>query len=122
MEVRFQNSPKETAAMNTAELRSIFLIEDLMKDDQIKLVYSHYDRVIIGGVKPVSKSLQLETDPELRADYFLERRELGVINVGGAGIIKTDDQQYELNKLDCVYLGKGIKQVSFESKDNKQPS
>lgn len=122
MEVRFQNSPKETAAMNTAELRSNFLIEDLMKDDQIKLVYSHYDRVIVGGVKPRSKVLQLETHSELRADYFLERRELGIINVGGAGLVKADGQQYELNKLDCVYLGKGMQQVSFESRDSKQPA
>ena len=122
MEVRFQNSPKETAAMNTDELRSNFLIENLMIDDQIKLVYSHYDRVIVGGAKPVSKALQLEAHPELRADYFLQRRELGVINVGGAGVVRADGQEFELNKLDCVYLGKGVQQVSFESLESNQPA
>ena len=83
MEVRFQNSTRETAGMNTQELRTNFLIENLMINDEIRLVYSHYDRVIVGGVKPISKTLSLETHPELRADYFLQRRELGIINVGG---------------------------------------
>jgi 4-deoxy-L-threo-5-hexosulose-uronate ketol-isomerase len=122
MEVRFQNSPKETAAMNTQELRENFLIEKLMVADEIKLVYSHYDRVIVGGAMPVKQTLTLETHPELRADYFLERRELGVINVGGAGTVQGDDQSYTLNKLDAVYLGKGVKNVTFKSEDNNNPA
>lgn len=122
MEVRFQNSPKETAAMNTQELREHFLIEKLMVADEIKLVYSHYDRVIVGGAMPVKLTLTLETHPELRADYFLERRELGVINVGGAGTVQGDDQCYTLNKLDAVYLGKGVKNVTFKSEDNNNPA
>lgn len=115
MEVRFQQSPKETSQMNTQELRSNFLIESLMQDDKLNLVYSHYDRVIIGGAKPVNEVLKLETHSELKADYFLERRELGIINVGGAGKVVADGVTYELNKLDCVYLGKGTKAVSFAS-------
>lgn len=122
MEVRFQNSPKETAAMNTQELRENFLIEKLMVADEIKLVYSHYDRVIVGGAVPVKQTLTLETHPELRADYFLERRELGVINVGGAGMVRGDDQNYTLNKLDAVYLGKGVKNVTFKSEDENNPA
>ena len=82
METRFQNSPKETKAMDTQELRKNFLIDDLITDGEVKLVYSHYDRVIIGGVKPLAKVLTLEAHAELRADYFLERRELGIINIG----------------------------------------
>lgn len=113
MEVRFQQSPKETSQMNTQELRTNFLVENLMQDDKLNLVYSHYDRVIIGGAKPVNQVLKLETHSELRADYFLERRELGIINVGGAGKVVADGVTYELNKLDCVYLGKGTKEVSF---------
>jgi 4-deoxy-L-threo-5-hexosulose-uronate ketol-isomerase len=122
MEVRFQNSPKETAAMNTEELRQNFLIRQLMVDDQIKLVYSHYDRVIIGGAKPTSRTLSLETHPELRADYFLERRELGIINVGGEGSVEVDSEEYTLSKLDCLYAGKGVTTVRFRSKHADSPA
>jgi 4-deoxy-L-threo-5-hexosulose-uronate ketol-isomerase len=122
MEVRFQNSPKETAGMNTAELRENFLIEQLMIDDQIKLVYSHYDRVIVGGAKPVTNVLTLETHSELRADFFLERRELGIINVGGEGSIVVDGETFSLQKLDCLYVGKGVKEVRFQSIDASQPA
>lgn len=122
MEIRFEHGIKETAAMQTEELRSSFLIEKLMQDDKIQLVYSHYDRVIVGGAKPVSQKLFLDTHPELRADYFLLRRELGIINVGGKGRVYTDDTVYELNKLDCLYAGKGVQKVYFESVDAKQPA
>jgi len=122
MEIRFANSKKETAEMNTGQLRENFLVENLMQNDKIQLVYSHYDRMIIGGAKPVSKKLQLEKHPELRADYFLERREIGVINVGGEGIIEADGKKFFLGKLDCVYVGKGTKKVSFASADKKSPA
>ena len=122
MEVRFQNSPKETAAMNTQELRQNFLVERLMVDGQIKLVYSHYDRVIVGGAKPLGSALTLETHPELRAEYFLERRELGVINVGGEGSVEIDGEAFTLNKLDRVYAGKGVRSVSFKSVDATNPA
>jgi hypothetical protein len=120
MEVRFQNSPQETKRMGTEELRKNFLIEDVMVADEIKLVYSHYDRVIIGGAKPVNKALVLETHPELRAEHFLERRELGIINIGGNGVVEADGELYNLSKLDCLYLGKGVKSVSFSS-GNPEP-
>lgn len=122
MEVRFQNSPKETAAMNTQELRTHFLIEKLMVDDEVRLVYSHYDRVIIGGARPLSKTLSLETHSELRADYFLERRELGIINVGGDGIVETNEASYPLSRLDAVYIGKGVKEVRFKSNEKNNPA
>ncbi|MEO8172341.1 MAG: 5-dehydro-4-deoxy-D-glucuronate isomerase [Sediminibacterium sp.] len=116
MEIRFQNSPKEVRGMCTEELRSNFLIQQLMVADQVKLVYSHYDRVIVGGVKPVTQKVALPNEAELRADYFLHRRELGIINTGGAGTVEADGVTYELNKLDCLYLGKGTQSVSFSSK------
>lgn len=122
MEIRFQNSPKETSRMNTAELRENFHIPALMQDDQIKLVYSHYDRVIVGGAKPVAKAVELPNHPELRAEYFLERRELGIINVGGDGVVEADGEKFSLRKLDCLYLGKGVKKVSFTSNDAKTPA
>ena len=122
MEIRFQNSPKETSQMNTQELRNNFLAENIMVDDAVKMVYSHYDRVIIGGAKPVNQTLKLENHPELRADYFLERREIGIINVGGSGKVEADGQTFDLEKLTCLYLGKGTKEVSFSSIDPNNPA
>lgn len=122
MEIRFQNSPKETSHMNTKELRENFHIPGLMQDDNVNLVYSHYDRVIIGGVKPFSKAVELPNHTELRADYFLERRELGIINVGSNGAVEADGVKYTLSKLDCLYLGKGVKKVLFTSDDKNAPA
>jgi 4-deoxy-L-threo-5-hexosulose-uronate ketol-isomerase len=120
MEIRFQNSPEETKQMDTEQLRKNFLVQNLMQDDIVQLVYSHYDRVIIGGAKPSTKTIQLPNHSELRADYFLERRELGIINVGAKGIVTADGKKYELDKLDCLYLGKGTKKVSFASASKKE--
>ena len=122
MEVRFQNSPKETAAMNTQELRDHYLIQNLMEEDKIKLVYTHHDRVIIGGAMPASSTLTLESHSELKADYFLERREVGIINVGGRGTVEGDGESYSLDKLDALYLGKGIKKVTFKSEEEDNPA
>ena len=122
MEVRFQSSPKEVKGMSTDELRSNFLIQQLIQADSLKLVYSHYDRVIIGGVKPLQQKVVLPNEAELRADYFLQRREIGIINVGGAGVVEADGISYELDKLDTVYLGKGTQVVSFASKTTDHPA
>jgi 4-deoxy-L-threo-5-hexosulose-uronate ketol-isomerase len=122
MEVRFTNSPLETSRMNTKELRSNFLVENLMGNDEVKLVYSHYDRIIIGGAKPVNKNLELPNHSELKAEYFLERREIGIINVGGPGTVEADEESFSLNKLDCVYLGKGVQKISFKTDDSSSPA
>lgn len=122
MEIRFQNSPKETAQMGTQELRKTFLCEQLVKTDAIEYVYSHYERLIMAGVKPVDKIVALINNAELRADYFLERRELGIINVGGSGVVKADGVDFSMEKLSCVYLGKGTKDVSFASIDKTNPA
>jgi 4-deoxy-L-threo-5-hexosulose-uronate ketol-isomerase len=122
MQIRFTNSPKEVKGMCTDELRSNFLCEELYKDDSINYIYSHYDRMIIGGVKPVNTSVSLENHSELRADYFLQRREIGIINVGGNGVVIADGITYNLSKLDCVYLGKETKEVNFSSDDKNNPA
>ncbi|WP_447641343.1 MULTISPECIES: 5-dehydro-4-deoxy-D-glucuronate isomerase [Chitinophagaceae] len=122
MEVRFANSPKEVKGFNTDELRENFLIENLMVGDQLKLVYSHYDRVIVGGAKPVHSNIVLENPAELRADYFLLRREIGIINVGGAGRIIVDGEEYSLGKLDCLYIGKGKQHVEFATINASDPA
>jgi 4-deoxy-L-threo-5-hexosulose-uronate ketol-isomerase len=122
MEIRFEHSPKEVGVMTTAELRTAFLTDRLMQDDCLRLVYTHYDRVILGGARPVRQRLSLETHPELKADFFLQRREIGIINVGGKGKVYVGDQPYELQKLDCLYAGKGVRQISFTSDDAADPA
>ncbi|RYG04755.1 MAG: 5-dehydro-4-deoxy-D-glucuronate isomerase [Chitinophagaceae bacterium] len=122
MEVRFQNSPTEVQMMDTEDLRSTFLADELAAGDQVNLVYSHYDRVIIGVANPLNESIQLPNDEELRAEYFLERRELGIINVGGRGAVSVDGNSYELSKMDCLYVGKGSKEVKFVSTDKNSPA
>ena len=122
MEIRFQASPKETRGMTTEEIRANYLVPELMNTDTIKLVYSHFDRVIVGGVKPIEKTVELPNEAELRASYFLERRELGIINVAGAGVVVADGVSYELNKLDALYLGKGTQSVTFSSVSKDAPA
>lgn len=122
MEIRFASSPTEVATMNTETLRKNFLCDAIFENDNITYVYSHYDRVITGGVKPISKAVSLINNEELKADYFLERRELGVINVGGTGTITADGVTYTLDKLSCLYVGKGVKEVSFQSNDAQNPA
>jgi 4-deoxy-L-threo-5-hexosulose-uronate ketol-isomerase len=122
MEIRFASSPTEVATMNTETLRKNFLCDAIFENDNITYVYSHYDRVITGGVKPITKAVSLINNEELKADYFLERRELGVINVGGTGTITADGVTYTLDKLSCLYVGKGVKEVSFQSNDAQNPA
>lgn len=122
MEIRFCNSPAETKTMDTEQLRENFLVEDLMKENKLTLVYSHYDRMIIGGTKPVGTTVILQNEDELKADFFLQRRELGIINVGGEGVVAVDGKKYPLNKLECLYVGKGSKKVSFASNSKKEPA
>jgi 4-deoxy-L-threo-5-hexosulose-uronate ketol-isomerase len=120
MEIRFESSPKETSQMDTQQLRSNFLVEKLMQPNSIRLAYTHYDRMIIGGVVPQSAPIALPNEAELKASYFLERRELGIINVGGKGTVTAGGEKYEIDKLECVYLGKGTKEVSFSSSSEKE--
>lgn len=122
MEIRYESSPQEVERMNTSELRENFLVETVFSDDVISLVYTHYDRLIVGGAKPVSKVLLLPTYDALKSNYFLERRELGIINVGGKGKVSTDGTVHELDKLSCVYVGKGTEKVQFESVDSADPA
>ncbi len=122
MQTRYENSPKETAGMNTAELRNNFLVETLFSANEIHLVYSHYDRMILGGIMPTNESVSLGTYEELKSVFFLERREIGIINVAGDGKINVDGQTFNVNKLDCLYVGKGTKNVSFESIDAENPA
>lgn len=111
--VRHAIHPQDAKSYDTARLRDSFLIESLFKDDSIELVYSHYDRYIAGGVKPKSTALKLETIPPLRANYFLERRELGIINVGDKATVTVDGVDYTLEFKEALYIGSGVKDVVF---------
>ena len=122
MKQRYHNSPKEVMQMSTADLRENFLIENVMQPCTLQLTYSHYDRVIIGGVVPAGSAVALENFENLKAEFFLERRELGVINVGGPGSIEVDGQDYALGKLDCLYVGRSSRNVLFKSDDAAQPA
>jgi len=122
MEIRFQSSPEETKRMTTQQLRDNFLIGGLMEAGRIRLVYSHFDRMIVGGVVPAEKSIALPKEEELKAACFLERREMGIINTGGKGSIEADGVTYEMEKLECLYLGKGTREVNFRSGSKDAPA
>ncbi len=122
MELRTASSPRDVKHYTTDRLREEFLIDDLFHADEIKLVYSHIDRIITGSAVPVAGELVLTAGDELRADYFLERREMGVINIGGAGTITIDGREYEVNYKEGMYIGMGAKDISFASADAKNPA
>ena len=122
MEVRYAVSNKDVRTYDTKRLREEFHIDGLFKKDEIKLVYSHYDRIIAGSVCPAEKELKLEAGKEIGADYFLERRELGIINIGEKGIVTLDGKDYELGPRDGLYVGMGTKDIVFKSVDSQKPA
>ncbi|NKF05887.1 5-dehydro-4-deoxy-D-glucuronate isomerase [Clostridium gasigenes] len=122
MENRYANHPDDSKRYTTSELRNHYLVEENFKDDEIKLTYSHVDRIIFGGVKPVNQELELLAGKEMGVDYFLERREMGIINIGGTAIITIDGVEYELNKRDGLYIGKGNKSLKFKSVNSEEPA
>jgi 4-deoxy-L-threo-5-hexosulose-uronate ketol-isomerase len=122
MKVIHHVHPQDFVGYNTQQIREKFLLDGLVKTDEINCTYTHYDRMIIGAAVPVKTTLQLETYPELRAPFFLSRREIGILNIAGTGTVNVDDQAYTVEKLDCLYIGKGEKKVSFSSADAAQPA
>jgi 4-deoxy-L-threo-5-hexosulose-uronate ketol-isomerase len=122
MDYRFEASRNEVSTFTTQQIRDLFLIEQLFSDDHIQLTYTIYDRMIIGGAKPVNNTLSLQNPDKLKANFFLERREMGIINVGGEGTITADGESFQIGKLSAVYLGKGTKEVTFSSKSADSPA
>lgn len=114
-ESRYAQSPKEVKQMDTASLRENFLIENVFEANQVNLTLSHFDRYIVGGAMPVDQKIALPNPGDLKATYFLERRELGIINVGGKAVVTADGEKYELDYKEALYIGKGTKEVFFES-------
>lgn len=115
-------NPMDVKHYDTERLRSAFVMDKVMVNDEINLTYSMYDRFIFGGAVPATKELVLETIDPLKAPYFLFGRELGVINVGGDGIVSVDGKEYELKFKEALYVGRGNKEVKFKSKDASNPA
>lgn len=122
MEVRTAASPKDAKFYTTERLREEFLIDDLFLPDDLKLVYSHIDRIITGSAVPVKGELKLTAGAELRAEYFLDRREMGVINIGGKGTITIEGKKYVVDYKEGMYIGMGTKDISFGSLDAANPA
>ncbi|WP_340157758.1 5-dehydro-4-deoxy-D-glucuronate isomerase [uncultured Maribacter sp.] len=118
---RYASSPEAVKKYDTTALRDEFLINDLMKEGEINLTYTHYDRYIAGSAVPKS-NLKLETIDPLKAAFFLERREMGIINVGDSGAVEVDGENYSLSHKDALYIGMGAKDVIFKSDDPEKPA
>lgn len=114
--------PDDFKSYSTDKIRERFLVNNIVQPDKLTSVYTHYDRMIVGATCPMAKAVELENYPNLRADYFLERREIGIINVAGEGRVNVDGVFYDVNKLDCLYVGKSVKRVTFSSKNPVSPA
>ena len=121
-EVRYASNPMDAKSYDTARLRKDFLIEKLFVANEVNMVYSMYDRMVVGGAMPVGESLILEAIDPLKAPYFLTRRELGIFNVGGKGRVIAGEEVFELDYKEALYLGSGDREVRFESVDESKPA
>ena len=122
MKVRYSPDPVRFCRMTTQEVRENFLIDSLFGPDEIEMVYSDVDRAIAGSAVSVKGGLALTSADELRADYFCQRRELGILNIGGSGVVTVDGQPYAMANLDCLYVGRGSKDITFASDDKANPA
>jgi 4-deoxy-L-threo-5-hexosulose-uronate ketol-isomerase len=122
IELRYAVHPADFKQYDTTKLRKEFLIENIFIPDEISMVYSMYDRYMVGGAMPLKKQLKLETPDDLKASYFLERREMGIINVGGAAVIEAGGTSYNIGFKEALYLGKETSDVVFGSVDSVNPA
>lgn len=121
-EIRYSNHPEDAKHYDTERIRKEFLVSNLMTEDHINLVYSMNDRYIVGGAVPVNEALSLDTIDPLKAVNFCDRREVGIINVGGNGSLIVDGNAYELNYKEAIYIGAGTKEIVMSSADPKTPA
>lgn len=122
MNTRFAISQRQYERMNTDELRENFLVQELFQSGKIDLMYWENERTVVGSAVPTRSPLSLEAGKELAADYFLQRREIGMLNVGASGKVSVDGTVHELNHRDCLYIGRGSEEVTFESDDSETPA
>ena len=121
-QVRYAAHPEDARSYDTERLRRDFLIENVFSANEVNMVYSMYDRMIVGGAMPIDEALPLEAIDPLKAPYFLTRREIGIFNVGGAGTVRVGDETFHLDFKEALYLGSGNREVVFESEDNSAPA
>src|SRR5882757_7307982 len=122
MKIIHQVHPEDFSKYNTQQVRDKFLLENLVSADNIECAYTHYDRMVVGAAYPVSAPLQLGTYDQLKAEYFLSRREIGIINIAGNGTVEVDGEKFDLEKQDCLYIGKGKQKIIFSSADKSTPA
>jgi len=122
MDIRYTPDFDRYPRLTTDELRAGYLVQDLFQPGTVQLIYADLDRAVLGGVVPTTKKLTLETSKELASNYFAERREVGVINVGGKGSVAVDSKEFALAKRDCLYVGRGSKQITFSSANPQEPA
>ncbi|MDR2822393.1 MAG: 5-dehydro-4-deoxy-D-glucuronate isomerase [Acholeplasmatales bacterium] len=122
LDIRYNNHPSDVQSYDTKKLRENFLVQNIFVSDEINFTYSHHDRIIFGGIKPVKEKLVLPTTKDLGTSFFLERREMGVINIGGSGVIEIDGITYNLNTEDALYIPLGSKIVTFSSVEASNPA
>ena len=121
-EIRYAAHPEDARHYDTARLRRDFLIERLFVEDEVNMVYSMYDRMVVGGAMPVSEALPLEAIDPLKAPFFTTRREVGIYNIGGTGVVKVGDESFELGYKEALYIGRGDREVTFASMDAQKPA
>jgi 4-deoxy-L-threo-5-hexosulose-uronate ketol-isomerase len=121
-EVRYAAHPEDAKNYDTKRIRRDFLIEKVFAADEVNMVYSMYDRMVVGGAMPVNEALKLEAIDPLKDPFFTTRREIGMFNVGGPGIVKAGDETFELDYKEALYIGSGDRDVVFESKDPQNPA
>ena len=121
-ELRYASHPSDAKSYDTERLRKEFLIEDLFRQNDTTMVYSLYDRLIIGGIMPVDNQVKLDIVDDLKAEFFLERREIGIVNVGGEAVIEADEETFTLGYKEMLYIGKGKRNVTFRSSDPGKPA
>ncbi len=121
-QLRYASHPADAKSYDTTRLREEYLFPDILTSGEINLVYSAYDRMIVGGAVPVAQALTLDAIAPLRAEFFLERRELGIINVGGPGVVRAGDQTFTLNFKEALYLGRSPRNIVFESAEKNNPA
>lgn len=122
LDTRYANHPEDSKHYTTEELRKHYLMETVFIADEVNLMYSHVDRVIAGGVMPAETEVKLEGCKELGSEFFLERRELGIINIGGSGKIVLDGVEYDMASKDGLYVGMGVKEITFKSDCKENPA
>jgi 4-deoxy-L-threo-5-hexosulose-uronate ketol-isomerase len=122
MKIIHQVHPQDFVKYNAQEIRDRFLLENLVKADRIECVYTHYDRMIVGAATPLLQLLELDTYDQLKSENFLDRREIGIVNIAGKGSVTVDGEKIAMDTIDCLYIGKGKKKILFSSEFENNPA